>query len=251
MGPHRLDAQLNEAIAALDQRLIEAKRRHPKGNIDEHKAIAWTLLTPLELDFVRGEIAHCIDDRTFYLQNYHVIHPEKGIPTCMAPLYDLQWIVEEAITKRIAEDGKAFVVVLKPRQSGISEYSNGVMCWRTFFLPNTYTLTVANDPSVAAWMQHKVNVAYDALPWWMQIERQYHNKGEYLEFNRKDQISRSTDPGLGSIFVTTHAQRNAGIAIGRTIRSLHMTEVSRWPEGDIFTADIKPTLHALDTVAIA
>jgi len=149
MALHRLDPHINEAVFALDQRLLDAKRQFPKVGPEEHKSIAWTLLTPLELEFINDEIAHCIDDRTFYLQNYHVIHPEKGVPTCMAPLYDLQLMVEEALTRRIAEDGKAFIVVLKPRQSGISEFSNGVMCWRTFFLPNTYTLTVANDPSVA------------------------------------------------------------------------------------------------------
>lgn len=251
MRIHRLDPQINDAIAALDQRLIEAKRQFPKGSIEEQTALAWRLLSPVELDFIKTEIGHCIDDRAFYLQNYHVIQPEEGVLTCMAPLYDLQWIVEDNLQKRIAEDGQAFIVILKPRQSGISEYTNGVMCWRTFFLPHAYTLTVAQDPEVAGWMQRKVNVAYDHLPWWMRPERQYHNRGEYLEFNRKDQIERTMDPGLGSIFVTTHAQRGSGIAIGRTIRSLHMTEVSRWPDGDKFTSDIKPTLHAPDTIAIA
>lgn len=251
MRLHRKDPLLNDAITALDQRLVEAKHQLPKGSIEEQTTLAWKLLASIELDFVKEEIGHCIDERAYYLQNYHVIHPEKGVPTCMAPLYDLQWIVEEAIQRRIAEEGQAFIVILKPRQSGISEYSNGVMCWRTFFLPYSYTLTVAQDPPTAAWMQRKVNIAYDALPWWMRVERQYHNRGEYLEFNRKDQIDRSVDPGLGTLFVTTHAERDTGVAIGKTVRSLHMTEVSRWATGEIYTADVKPTLHAADTIAIA
>ena len=169
----------------------------------------------------------------------------------MNPLFDLQLMVEDAISTSVAENGRSFLVILKPRQSGITEYSNGVMCWRTFFLPNAFTLTVAQDPPTAAWVQRKVNVAYDRLPWWMRPERMYHNRGEYLEFGRKDETMRSSDPGLGTILVTTHAMRDTGVAIGKSIRSLHLTEVSRWPSSDLYVSDIKPTMNAPDTIAIA
>lgn len=251
MTLNRIDPHLDAAIAALDQRLGEAKKHMPKGSAEEQRALAWQFLSPAETSFIQEEIAHCIDDRTYYLGAYHVIQTEAGVLTCMNPLYDLQLLVEETITARITQDGKVFLVILKPRQSGITEYSNGVMCWRTFFLPNAFTLTVAQDPPTAAWVQRKVNVAYDRLPWWMRPERQYHNRGEYLEFGRKDETMRSSDPGLGTILVTTHALRDTGVAIGKTIRSLHMTEVSRWPSSDLYVSDIKPTMNAKDTIAIA
>ncbi len=251
MRIHRADPLIHEAIEALDQRLLQAKRAIPKSTPEEQRALAWNFLSPPELAFVQGEIARCANDRVFYLNNYHVIQPESGILTCMSPLYDLQLIVEETLQDRIASEGQAYLVILKPRQSGITEYSNGVMCWRTFFLPNAYTLTVAQEPKTSGWVQRKVNVAYDHLPWWMRPERQYHNRGEYLEFGRKDEGMRSVDPGLGTILVTAHALQESGIAIGKTIRSLHMTEISRWPSSDLYVSDIKPTMHAPDTIAIA
>ena len=251
MSTHRADPLLNEAIEALDHYLARAKKAIPKANIDEQRALAWTFLTPTDLSFVVGEITHAATDRVYYLENYHVIQTENGVLTCMAPLYDLQWMIEEALRNRIAQEGRAFLVVLKPRQSGGTEYANGVMCQRTFFLSNAFTMTVAQDPGTSAWVQRKVTIAYDNLPWWMKPERQYHTKGEYMEFGRKDQALRSADPGLGTVLVTTHALREQGVAIGRTIRSLHMTEVSRWPSSDLYSSDIKPTMHAPDTIAIA
>jgi hypothetical protein len=248
----RSDPLLNDGIAALDQRLFEAKHRLPKGSDDERKEMAWTLLSPIERTFVHDEIEHCIRDRIYYAGNFHTIQPEGGTLQCMAPLYDLQLIVEEELQKCIATEGRAYLVILKPRQSGITEYSNMVMCHRTFFLPNSFTLTVAQNPKTAAWVQRKVNLAYDNLPWWMRPERQYHQRGEYLEYSRKDESRRFADPGLGTVLVTTHAGETGGVAIGKTLRSLHMTETSRWPASDIFTSDIKPSLEkAPDPIVIA
>jgi hypothetical protein len=252
MRLHRLDPLINDAIEALDQHLAAARRSLPKGSDDERKELAWSFLSPLELSFVQSEITRCATDRVYYAGNYHVIQPEGGILTCMAPLYDLQMLVEEALQRQLALEGRAYLVILKPRQSGITEYSNMVMCNRTFFLPNAFTLTVAQNPKTAAWVQRKVNTAFDHLPWWMRVERQYHNRGEYLEFGRKDESRRSIDPGLGTVLVTTHAGETGGVAIGRTLRSLHMTETSRWPASDIFTSDIKPSLEkAPDPIVIA
>lgn len=251
MRLNRADPAINDAIEALDQRLLDAKRRIPKAGIEEQKALAWAIMSPAETSFIFEETAHCIDSRTYYLQNYHVIQTDRGELKCMNPLFDLQLMVEEAIRVSIAETGQSYLVILKPRQSGITEYSNGVMCWRTFFLPNAFTLTVAQDPPTASWVQRKVNIAYDHLPYWLQVERQYFTKGEHMEFGRKDQLSRSSNPGLGTILVTTHALRDTGVAIGKSIRSLHLTEVSRWPSSDLYVSDIKPTMNAPDTIAIA
>lgn len=232
---------LNEAIEVLDE-----KFRVTKGDLNK----AWASLLPVELDFIREEITNCVSSRTYYLQNYHTIQPEQGPLTILYPLYDLQWLIENAIQAERERTGQSRVIVLKPRQSGGTEYANGVMCHSTFFTPQAYTLTVAQNPETAAHVQRKVNIAYDNLPWWLRPEKQYHSKGEYLEFQRRDSLQRSLDPGLGAVFVTTHAQREAGVAIGKTIRNFHGTEVSRWASGSIWTADIEPSMNARDTMGI-
>lgn len=249
MRLHRADPLLNDAIEVLDLRLVEAKRRFPKASLEEHVACAWTLLTTIESDFVKEEIAKCIDSRTYYLQNFHVIQPEQGILTCLHPLYDHQIMVEETIVELFERDGQARIIILKPRQSGLTEYCNGVICWRTFLVPHAYTISVAQDPDVAAHIQRKINIAYQHLPWWMRPERQYHTKGEFIELGRKDFAVGTMDPGLGSVLVTTHAQRTTGVAIGKTVRTLHASEVSRWSNSEVYTSDIEPSMNALDTLA--
>lgn len=250
MRLHRADPYLNDGIEALDQRLVQARRAIPKATPEDQRALAWTYFSPAELEFIRGEISKCMSSRLYYLQNYHCIQPELGILTCLYPLYDHQLQVEETLVFLIERDGRAYIIVLKPRQSGLTEYCTGVMCWRTFFLPHAYTISVAQAPDVAAHIQRKVTLSYNSLPFWMQSEQIYRTKGEYMEFGRKD-IGRSTDPGLGSVFITTHAQRTTGVAIGRTVRSSHLSEVSRWPDGEVWTGDIEPSMNAPDAMAFA
>jgi hypothetical protein len=237
----RSNKLLNEAIEALDQRLEQAK-----GD----KSLAFKLLTAEEMAFVVGELAHCVQSRTYYMTSYHIIATERGEVTSMCPLLDLQWVMEEAIEKERREKGWSKNIVLKGRQTGGTEYANGVMCWCTFFTPYAYTMTVAQAPDTVAHVQRKVDIAWKNLPWWMQPEKKYNTKGEYLEFGRKDQMT-SDEAGLESVFVTTHAQRVSGVAIGRSVRFLHMSELSRWGSGDIYTGDIRPSMNAPDTLAIA
>lgn len=246
----RANRLLNDAIEAIDQRFLEAKRQLPKGNHDEHIARAWDLLSSIELAFVAEEMANCVRSRVYYATQYHVIQPIEGAFTCLYPLHDHQVMVNDAIDRERAATGQSRIIVDKPRQAGITEWAIAVMSHCTFFTPNTYTVSVAQDPDVARAVQRKIAITLQGLPWWMRPETQYFNKGEYIEFNRKDIGERMTNPGLGSVFVTTHAQRSSGIAIGRTVRNLHMTEVSRWASTEVYTADLEPSMNAIDTNAI-
>src|SRR5271168_855091 len=124
---------LNDAIAALDETL-----RKSKGD----RMLAFSRLTPTELSFIREEISSCVTSRVYYLENYHSIVTETGEISGFYPLWQLQWLIEEAIQKERDLTGQCRVIVLKPRQSGGTEYATGVMCWCTFFTPQAYTLCV-------------------------------------------------------------------------------------------------------------
>jgi len=208
------------------------------------------MFSSIELQFVRDEIKHCIEDRRYFLQNYFVIQPEHGVLTCLHPFRDHQEIVDSTLSRLMKEDGQARIIILKERQSGMTEWCNGVVAWRTILLPNAYTVSVAQAPDVAAHIQRKFKLALNSLPFWMAPEILYQTKGEYIEMGRKD-VARSTDPGLGSVFVSTHAGRATGVAIGRTVRTAHFSEVSRWASGEVYTGDIEPSMNADDTIAFA
>jgi len=210
---------------------------------------AFELLTTEEMNFVLAETDRCLDLR-YYLENYHCIRDENGNFRTLFPWWDHQEIVYEAMVEEFEDNGECRMIVLKPRQTGLTTWTSAAMFHRTIFNPHTYTMLVAQDPERSANMFNMCKNAYDALPWWLRPESQYQTKGDAIVFQRKDEMQRLVDPGLGSTIQCSHAQKSSGVAIGRTIKNAHFSEVSRWPSADVFHADINPSMNARDTFAI-
>jgi hypothetical protein len=92
--------------------------------------------------------------------------------------------------------------------------------------------------------------AYTNLPWWLKPEWMYKTKNGGIEFQRADEKERMVDPGLGSGLRVSAATKTTGVAIGRSIRNLHGSEVSRWPNDEVYEADMKPSMNARDTYQV-
>lgn len=240
MAVLRKNKELNDAIEVLDEAFIRAQN-------DVELAMAY--LTPDEMDFVNAETMACLDQR-YYLENYHCIRDEQGNWKALYPWWDHQEIVYEAVTEEFNENGYCKLIVLKPRQTGLTTWTAASMFHRTIFNAHNYTMLVAQDPERSANMYTMCINAYQALPWWLRPESQYQTKGDAILFQRKDEMERLVNPGLGSTIQCSHAQKTAGVAIGRTIRNLHASEASRWPSSDVFHADILPSMNARDTYAV-
>lgn len=236
----RKDKDLNDAIEYLDQYYVRA-------NNDVYDALQ--LLSADETAFINMETEKCLDLR-YYLENYHCISDENGNFRALWPWWDHQEILYEAMEEEWAENGYCKIIVLKPRQTGISVWTAASMFHRTIFTPHTFTMMVAQNPIVSTALQKMCLNAYHALPWWLRPEYMYKTKGDAIDFQRKDEKERLVNPGLGSVIQVTHAAKASGVAIGRTIRNLHASEVSRWPGGEVFHADIKPSMNAKDTYAV-
>lgn len=241
MAVFRKDKNLNEAIEYLDLPFIRS------GN-DVQAALK--SLSNSEMDFVQNEIEHCVVDLRYYLENYHCIRDENGNWKALFPWWDHQEMVFEAVTEEFVENGFCKLIVLKPRQTGLTTWTAASMFHRTIFTPHTYTMLVAQDPKTSGNIHSMCINAFKALPWWLRPESQYETKGDAIEFQRKDEMERLTNPGLGSTIQTSHAQKMSGVAIGRTIRNGHFSEVSRWPNPEVFHSDINPSMNARDTYAV-
>jgi len=215
----RQNPHLHELITWLHQPFERAK-----GD----RALAWASLIPQERAVIAEEIAHCVRDRRYFLENFYVIKPENMLPKTFYPFWDHQEIVYEAITIEWDENGFAKVIVVKPRQAGLSEFSVALMFHATIFTPNSFTMTVAQDGDTSEQLYRKATFAYENLPWWMQPEVKYKERGSYMEFMGASEKEGTINPGLASAFQMTHSQKNTGIAIGRTLSNAHFTEVSRW-----------------------
>lgn len=236
----RKNRELNDAIEVLNQALENCR-----GNIDN----AWESLSPDELQFVDSEVEKCLD-RDYFLSNYYVIRTENGQLKTLYPYWDHQEILAAAIDQEWQQHGYCLIIVLKPRQAGITVWTSASMFHRTIFTPNAYTLTIAQNGETSTHVFKMMWEAYNFLPWWMRPEVLFKQEGQYIEFQEPDEVRRMTNPGLGSKIQVDNAQKMTGVAIGRTIRNFHGSEISRWPNADMFTADIEPSMNAKDEYGV-
>lgn len=244
MRVSRQNPELNDVIELLDQKFLEVT---PDG---KDIGAAWASLTADELAYVDKELEHCITDRRYYLENYHIIRDEHGRLQTLYPFWDHQEIIYEVLDREWRENGTAKLIILKPRQSGGTTWSSGIVFHETIFVPQAYTLAMAQDERVSGEIFQRLMDAYNTLPWWMRPEFASKITGTHVIFQRADEKRLRTDPGLGSTLIVSNAQKSTGVAIGRTIRCMHGSEVSRWPDAQAWTADIKPSMNARDMVAI-
>ena len=212
--------------------------------------MAWEKLGPTEKNFIREEIAHCVKDPRYYLENYHTIRTEQMGLTTLSPFWDSQEIFYNEVM-RIRNAGLVCkIMILKARQLGLSTICEALVFWRTIFTPVCNTLIVASDTFKADDQFEMSRLAYECLPWWMRPETRYDQKGRILTFDRKDEFMRKVKPGLRSNIYVEAANKSTGVARGKTIRACHMSELATWEGGgETLTEQIFPTMNATDVMA--
>lgn len=237
----RRDNTLNDALELLDEKLLAC------GSDIQR---AWQAIDREESDFIDREIERSILDRRYYLENYHVIRDEHGVVKTMYPFLDQQETIFEALQLGWKRDGCFRGIILKPRQTGGTTFVGAIVFHRTITESQVFSAIMAQDEETTAELWRRTKYAYDSLPWWMKPEQGSVQQERHMMFTRMDEKQRAADPGLDSTLLVTNAQRKAGVLIGRTVRCLHASEVSRWPEAEVWTADIDPSLNARDIIAV-
>jgi hypothetical protein len=236
----RKDPNLNDSIEVLQEHYVRCQ---------QNVAQSWATLDKDARAFVETEIERCLELR-YYLENYHFITTEQGVQKSLYPFWDHQEIVYEAMQEEWAANGYCKIIILKPRQTGISVWTAAAMFHRTITTPHCFTMIIAQNDVTSAHIYKMSLNAYDNLPWWLRPEYMYRTKKGAIEFQRFDEKERMLDPGLGSVLQVSPATQTSGVAIGRTLRALHASEVSRWPNDEVFESDVKPSMNALDTFQV-
>lgn len=244
----RKDDSLNDALEVLDEKFIIAQQTS-KTDIESVRK-AFELLTTDESDFIDREIERCITDRRYFMENYYVIRDERGRMRTLWPFWDHQEIIYEVASIEWDEKGCIRLIILKPRQAGSTTWNGALIFHATIFVPNSYSLVMAQDDRVSDEIYQRMMDAYHALPWFMKPEYLSKQQGRQVIFQRSDEYQRTIDPGLGSTLHVSNAQKSTGVAIGRTVRNFLGSEVSRWPDAQVWTADIKPSLNAPDMLGL-
>ena len=234
----RRDDSLYAPLEVLDAHFVNTKDSPHKFRE------AWETLGTDELKFIADEVYKCKYDVVYYLSNYHCIKDEHGNAQTLFPLWPHQQIILEAMEKCMREKGSYRLIILKPRQCGGTVFSAAVTLHSTIFTERAYSLMMAQGRKTTSEIYHKMWDALNSLPWWMHAERESKKQEVKIVFQRENEKERMTNPGLASTLLISNAQEQAGVAIGHSIQFLHGSEVSRWPDDDLWSADIEPSMNA-------
>lgn len=170
------------------------------------------------------EILKCQDDPIYFIRNYvKVIHPDRGL--VKMDLYDYQ----EDMIRSYHEE--RFSIVLTARQQGKTATAAAYFVWYILFNKEKSVAVLANKQGTADEIFHRIRLAYENLPKWLQ-------KG-VKKFNvRSIELENGT-----RIFCA--ATSSSGIR-GKTINVLYIDElafVQNTQAEDFFTS-VYPTITA-------
>jgi hypothetical protein len=246
MPVRRADKHLNEVLSVLDAHY----EIHSDGDPRASPRTAFQSLGRAEKQFVENEIIRCKQDVRYYLENYHVIKTEQEGFRTIWPLWDSQEIIFTEFMHNWMEQRQCKKLILKARQVGSSTFSQAILFHRTIFTEACNSLLVAQDPGAASEIFEMSRLAWENLPWWMRPEKRYDAKGKYMQFDRNDPIQRMKNPGLKSQILVEAANKMSGVAVGKTFRNAHLSEIARWPNGDIMARELEPAMNAADMFAV-
>jgi hypothetical protein len=170
------------------------------------------------------ELVKCANDPVYFITNYvKVVHPDRGL--VLMELYDYQ---ERMV--RSYHDNR-YVVVRTARQQGKTTTAAAYFIWYILFNQDKSVAILANKQATADEILHRVRIAYENLPKWLQ-------QG-VKSFNR-----RSIELENGSrIFCA--ATSSSGIR-GKTINVLYIDELAfvQNNQADEFFTSVYPTITA-------
>src|SRR6202041_290174 len=240
----RQDKTLRAGLEVMDARFQEA----PDG--PDKFRYAWDSLHDDEVACIDEVTFKCRYDRRYYLENFHVIKDEHGNAQTLWPLWQHQEHILEIIEREWKNKGCYRLIILKPRQIGGTAFSGGVIFHATIFTERAFTLMMAQSRKTTGELYRRIWDAFNSIPWFLMPELESKFQEDRFVFQRSDPKRRMVDPGLASTLVIANAQEQAGVAIGKTIRAAHFSEASRWPDDDMWSSDIEPSMNAKDTQAI-
>ena len=117
-----------------------------------------------------GEYLKCQQDPIYFIKKYvKIIHLDRGLINF--ELYDFQ----ENIVNTIHEN--RFVICKLPRQSGKSTTTIAYLLHYVLFNPEVSVAILANKQATARELLHRLQLAYEHLPKWLQQGVEQWNKG--------------------------------------------------------------------------
>ncbi|MGQ9698522.1 MAG: hypothetical protein ACUVRO_11090 [Armatimonadota bacterium] len=182
-------------------------------------------------DLLRAAARRALDDFPYFCANCFCIRDKRGRVRLLA-LNSSQWRMWEAIKRQTDVGRPVRLVVLKPRQIGVSTFFAAYVLWR-LLREGLNAIQIAHTDEAATRIYDIVRFAVDRLPgWFRQIA------GVKVEHN--------TASGLS--FAHTWSQLGVCTAGGKepgrsgTIQIVHCSEVAFWSDPDTVMASLFPAV---------
>lgn len=186
----------------------------------------------------------CIKDFHFAARNFFWITDKRG-RDILFKLWPSQELLLEIMAGLRARGRAQKVILLKARQLGFSSLIEAKIAWRTMFFPNVDALVVSDSSQSASYLFNKMLHIYGRMPWWLRpMVASYKFEGG-LWFENPDEEQRHKTPGLNSKVIVQEATQRTAIAQSMTLRALHASEFSSWPQETARQAIIGDIPHAL------
>ena len=155
----------------------------------------------------------------------------------------IQKIVDDAWEEQLRTQGYIRLVIIKPRQPGMSTYTQARCFHKTIFTRNFSTLLLALDEDSTRSIFEMSRFYYDNIDPRIKPMIRYSTKKE-LVFENPDDDTRSRYPGLSSRMNFQSSSR-VQVGTGTTRHAIHISEASKF-DSNVTThleASLMPTLH--------
>ena len=152
----RKDEALNDYLDILDEKFVLAQQSKKSLSDIEILPRALELLTDDENEFIDREVSRCISDRRYFMENYYVIRDERGRLRTLYPFFSHQDIIAETVEDEWRRKGCCRLIILKPRQAGSTTWNAALIFHSTIFVPNTFSLVMAQDDAVSGEIYQRI-----------------------------------------------------------------------------------------------
>ena len=233
----RLERRHQDAFAAA--RMAKQAADISRGSKIEQQTLLKLLsnagrLNAEETRWMQNERALVMCDAEYFLTRYYfILNVENVLQHFSFAPRPAQRILFNCFA-RLEEMGVAIEILLaKARQLGMTTLVEGLMLLKILFAPGVNAVAASADSSKTREMVRKILTAYDKLPFWLRpvYTRRVESDQGFMYFG---------DGGISF----QHGEQTNPIAMGSTLISYHLSEVSSYPNAyDLIDVGLMKAVH--------
>lgn len=204
-------------------------------------------LRPLSADeqgFVQNELLLTKSSFTYWAERYAFINSKGTTLMRLFPLWESQTLILDEIGRlQLASLSGAhhdglLIALLKARQLGGSTLAQTLIAHRVTTQDNQLGLIAADVPEQSAFLFDMLERIYLNLPWWLRPNVVEWTKNNEIKFDGGSNV------WVGSGKSTRGQTGDRGqLGRGRTVGTMHLSELSTWEDTQQLDASLFPTMH--------